>query len=264
MPFKEKVINRCPVCGEVIEKEIQLPLISDNTGSISKIVVCSCRCKREEIDKIENRFAIEEEKREVEKLRNASLLDAKSKNIFFKNCMVNNENRRVISIANRYVKNFDMMYEKSQGLLLWGGVGTGKSFLAAAIANELIQRRQSVIMTSFVRLLENGINTEDYSIIGNLTKAKLLIVDDLGAERGTDYALEKVYDIVDCRYRSGRPVIFTTNLTMKEMKECTDIRYTRIYDRIFEMCYPVKFDGLSWRKREAADRFDSAKKLLEE
>ena len=50
---------------------------------------------------------------------------------------------------------------------------------------------------------------------------------------------------------------------MRQMKECADIRYNRIYDRIFEMCYPVKFDGLSWRKREAAERYAGVKKILE-
>ena len=47
------------------------------------------------------------------------------------------------------------------------------------------------------------------------------------------------------------------------MKSCDDIRYTRIYDRIFEMCYPVKVTGFSWRKKEAASRYGVAKKLLE-
>ena len=47
------------------------------------------------------------------------------------------------------------------------------------------------------------------------------------------------------------------------MKMCTDIRYNRIYDRIFEMCYPVKFEGMSWRKVSAAERFREMKELLE-
>ena len=100
-------------------------------------------------------------------------------------------------------------------------------------------------------------------LITQLNRAKLLIIDDLGAERGTDFALEKVYNIVDSRYRAKKPVILTTNLTLKEMKEATDIRYSRIYDRIFEVCYPMQFTGVSWRKVEAARRFDEMKNLLE-
>ena len=68
---------------------------------------------------------------------------------------------------------------------------------------------------------------------------------------------------MDSRYRAKRPVILTTNLSLDEMKETLDIRYTRIYDRIFEMCYPMQFKGKSWRKAEAAHRFDEMKKFLE-
>lgn len=74
---------------------------------------------------------------------------------------------------------------------------------------------------------------------------------------------KKVYDIVDSRYRAKLPIILTTNLSMTEMKESADIRYTRIYDRIFEMCYPMQFTGRSWRKAEAARRFDEMKNFLE-
>ena len=76
--------------------------------------------------------------------------------------------------------------------------------------------------------------------------------------------IKKVYDIIDSRYRNGKPVILTTNLSIEQMKSCDDIRYTRIYDRIFEMCYPVKVNGFSWRKKEAASRYGVVKKLLED
>ena len=93
--------------------------------------------------------------------------------------------------------------------------------------------------------------------------AKLLIIDDLGTERNTDYGLEKVYNIIDSRYLSGKPLILTTNLSLQEMRETTDIRYRKVYDRIFEMCYPVQVIGKSWRMNQAADRFDNMKALLE-
>ena len=82
-----------------------------------------------------------------------------------------------------------------------------------------------------------------------------LLFDDLGAERSTDYALERVYDIVDERTRKKKPMIITTNLTLDEMKVETDIRYQRIYDRIFPVCYPINFTGPSWRKTSAFNNF---------
>ena len=74
---------------------------------------------------------------------------------------------------------------------------------------------------------------------------------------------EELYDIIDTRYRSKKPMILTTNMTMADMLNEDDIRYTRIYDRIFEMCVPIPFEGYSWRKAEAARRADRMKAFME-
>ena len=166
----------------------------------------------------------------------------------------------------KYVTDFDTMFERNQGLLFYGDVGTGKSYAAAAVANELLYREVPVIMTSFVKILNEVMKFDKDSgtYINRLNAADLLVIDDLGVERGTDFSLEKIYDIVDSRYRAGKPLIITTNLDMAQMKNCTDIRYNRIYDRIFEMCYPVRFNGTAWRKKKCVSKFDEMRKLLEE
>lgn len=96
-------------------------------------------------------------------------------------------------------------------------------------------------MTSFVKVLQViQDNTENETeFVNRLCAARLLIIDDLGTERNTDYALEKVYNVIDSRYRTGKPLILTTNLNLQDMQMTQDIRYQRIYDRIFEMCHPV-------------------------
>ncbi len=262
----------CPVCGEPIWRNLCVPLFDGNGGTKEIKVHRMCRCERDKKDKYEKRIKFEEEQRKIDKLRNLSLIDVKLSNVRFQNYKITSENQRMFNIAKRYVDNFDDMLKKHQGLLFWGGVGTGKSYTAAAIANELIDRMYSAVMTSFIKLInelmrfgsddnEKRLSAADY--IQRLNQAQLLVIDDLGAERGTDFALEKVYDIIDSRYRSGKPIILTTNLEMSYMKNCDDIRYNRIYDRIFEMCYPVKVDGKSWRKKEAAIRFTDTKKILE-
>ena len=149
--------------------------------------------------------------------------------------------------------------------MFYGPVGTGKSYTAAMIANELMDRKHPVVMTSFVKLLDrmSRFDTDDEDYIAQLNRADLLFIDELGAQRGTDTAVEKVYNIVDSRYRSCKPLILTTNLELSEIKSEQDIRYVRIYDRILEMCYPIPMKGLSWRKREAARRFHSMKAALE-
>ena len=150
--------------------------------------------------------------------------------------------------------------------MFYGSVGTGKSYLAACIANELLDKGRFVMMTSFVKffeLISKGREAEEETMRA-MDSASLLIIDDLGAERNTGYALEKVFNVVDNRYRLRKPMIITTNLEYNEMVMEEDLRYKRIYDRIFEVCFPVKFTGMSWRMRGSIDRAARMKKLLEE
>lgn len=257
--------RHCSICGEAVEREISMPF-PDSSGRQRKRVRCACRCRREEIEAYEARLRFEEEQRTIDNLRRLSLIDASLIGARFASYKVTEENRKAFGVAKRYVENFNQMFSEGQGILFWGNVGTGKSYTAAVIANELLDQMQSVIMTSFIKLLDEMSGFEkkdDCGYITRLNQAKLLIVDDLGAERGTDFSLEKVYDVIDSRCRTGRPVILTTNQEISQMKSCEDIRYSRIYDRIFKMCYPVKMDGMSWRKRDAAKRFAEMKNLLE-
>lgn len=135
----------------------------------------------------------------------------------------------------------------------------------ACIANYLLNSGISVIMTSFVKLLDamQDRRNDDQALIDRMNRVKLLIIDDLGAERGSDYTLEKVYNIIDSRYRAKLPIILTTNLDIEQMKAENDIRYERIYDRIFELCYPMLYTGKSWRKTDANRRYRDMKAFLE-
>lgn len=253
-------------CGKCrTKKQTKLPA-SAVTGGREMIVPCICRCKVEENKRREEAEKKKQEMQRLERLRASSLMDAKLKAARLNGYKIDGDNQKIYNLAEKYVRRFDEMYEKKQGLLFWGTVGTGKSYTAACIANELLDQMIPVVMTSFVKILQNiqGNPDEEEKIMAGLNVAKLLIIDDLGAERSTDYALEKVYNIIDSRYLSGKPLILTTNMTLKEMQETQDIRYKRIYDRIFEMCFPVRFAGSSWRVKVAAKRFDEMKNLMEE
>lgn len=255
----------CKTCGERVERIVYFPMLDGSGEYTQKKVRLNCKCDLEARANKEQQFQFEELQKSIHELQKLSLMDARLKEIKFDTYEQTVENQKVLELSKRYVARFDLMYQKGQGILFWGDVGTGKSYTAAAIANELIQRNVSVIMTSFIKLLASTkrFELEDDDLLERLNRAKLLIIDDLGAERGTDYALEKVYDIVDSRYRTGKPMILTTNLDFADMKRCSDIRYNRIYDRIFEMCYPVKMEGMSWRKKGAVSKFEEMKKLLE-
>lgn len=253
-------------CGKCHgKKQTKLPASAFTDGK-EVIVHCICKCQ---VEANERRKEAEERKKameRIERLKSASLIDDKLRNARLCTFQKDTDNQKVYVLAERYVERFDEMYQKRQGLLFWGTVGTGKSYTAACIANELLERNIPVVMTSFVKILQNiqGDQEEERVFMSRLNDAGLLIIDDLGTERNTDYALEKVYNIIDSRYRAGKPLILTTNMTVREMQENTDIRYKRIYDRIFEMCFPVRVPGRSWREKEAARRFDEMKELMEE
>lgn len=225
-----------------------------------------CKCIRDEKERVEKQKQYEEKMARIARLRNVSLMDEVFFKATFKNFDITDDNRKIYNACAKYCRAFQQMLEDNQGLLFYGNVGTGKSFAAACIGNYVMSCLRPVVMTSFVKILQQFSsfkNGDEEELIDRLTEPDLLILDDLGAERNTDFALEKVYNVIDSRYRSRKPIILTTNLTLKEMKENTDIRYARIYDRVFEMCYPIKFEGSSRRRIEAKERFDKMKSFLE-
>ncbi len=166
--------------------------------------------------------------------------------------------------AHRYVEQWQTMRAENLGLFLWGGVGTGKSFLAGCIANALMEQEVPVRMTSFARIL-NELNSSfsgRNEVVDKLCRYPLLIIDDFGMERGTEYALEQIYNIVDSRYRSRKPLIVTTNLTLNEIQHPQDTAHARIYDRLLEMCIPVSCIGVSFRKENAQEKLKRIKLLI--
>ena len=176
------------------------------------------------------------------------------------------KNKDLTAKARRYTDAWERMYQEGIGLLILGDVGTGKSFAAGCIANALLDQGVSVLMTNFSRIL-NALSSLQWGdrngYIDDLNRYSLLIIDDLGIERSTDYVLEQVYSVIDGRYRSGKPLIVTTNLTLPELKQSRDMAHRRIYDRILERCVPVQAKGENIRRQNAAGNMKAARALLE-
>ena len=83
-------------------------------------------------------------------------------------------------------------------------------------------------MTNFSKILNQMgamYSEERYRYIASFSNYSLLILDDLGIERSTEYALEQVYAVIDERYKSGLPVIITTNLKIAEIRNPQDVAY---------------------------------------
>ena len=168
-------------------------------------------------------------------------------------------------IAKQYVENWADMKRKNVGLLLMGPVGTGKSFFAGCIANALLEGGERVMMTNFSRILNEmtSYQSDKNQIIQNLVDYPLLIIDDLGIERNSEFALEQVYNVIDSRYCKMLPLIVTTNLGLKEMKsQEQDVAHQRVYSRLLEMCVPIYFGGEDRRKEEGTEKLGQVQSLI--
>lgn len=243
---------RCGKCGGKKRSRIEV-------GGEEIIVPVWCECMKQAKAEEKNQSAALIAQMRAGELRRLSLMDSALAQARFASSDRGGENAQSVETCRRYAAKFPQMRQDNRGLLLFGGVGTGKTHTAACIANELLEHGVSVVMTSLVKLIDGG--AED--ICSRMSSIDLLVLDDLGAERSTDYALEQVYNIVDSRYRAGLPVIYTTNLTLEELKHPGDMRYARIYDRVLERCFPVEFRGSSRRKAGARQGFEEMKALLE-
>lgn len=168
--------------------------------------------------------------------------------------------------ARHYFAHWQDMLEQNMGLLFWGKPGSGKTFAAGCIANALLElddiHAPTVKMATFGTILNKlpGLSPQDRDwYLQGFQTCDFLILDDFGMERQTDYAREQIFNIIDGRYLSGKPLIVTTNLSLGELKNPADIARQRIFDRVLEMCVPVCFDAESLRREKAREKLRAYK-----
>ncbi|MBR2928565.1 MAG: ATP-binding protein [Oscillospiraceae bacterium] len=224
---------------------------------------CMCACEAEAYEQREKERKQREFLSRVAKNRSVGLPDPELRKHTFENDL--GYNPKQMNMAKRFVENWSEFQKNSMGLLLWGDVGTGKSFLAGCIANALLDKGVPVMMTNFARLLNRL--TDMYSgdrnaYVDSFHSFPLLIIDDLGVERNSEFAREQVFHIIDSRYRSQLPMIVTTNLTMEELKNPADLARARIYDRVLERCTPIRVNDQNIRNLNTNANMARAKQLL--
>lgn len=222
-----------------------------------------CECAMEALEKEEAERRRIERIQEIERMRATCIQDRGLMECTFAK---DDGSLPQIASAKKYVETWEIRKAENDGLLLWGDVGCGKTFYAACIANALIDRGVSVLMTNFSKILNSlsGMYSDDRNeFIASLMRYSLLIIDDLGIERNTEYALEQVYNVIDERYKSRKPLIVTTNLSLSTLKNPEDTAHKRIYDRVLAMCVPVKFVGTNHRTQDAAMKLRACKDLFE-
>jgi DNA replication protein DnaC len=152
-------------------------------------------------------------------------------------------------------KNFVEDFPNTKGLLLTGPVGTGKTHLACAIANELLERLYSVYFGNVVDIMsfikstysKNSEIAEDEAINLMTDKVDLFIIDDLGKQNETSYTSSMLYQLINRVYENKKPIIITTNENSTELAGKLGDRGQATVSRITQMCEPVVFKGEDWR-----------------
>jgi DNA replication protein DnaC len=155
----------------------------------------------------------------------------------------------------KYLENWDKNRDEGRGLYFCGDVGSGKTHLAVAVMNELMsyQRIPSLFVT-VPELLDNlrgsyndpGRNLDEW--MNSVKNADLLVLDDLGSERVTEWVRERIFVIVNHRYRETLPTLFTSNIGPKDLSAQLG---ERTASRVISMCEWIDLEGEDYRVNEA-------------
>jgi len=169
----------------------------------------------------------------------------------------NGSQLKAFNYAFRLVREYPAV---DRGLLFTGPVGVGKTHLAVAILHGLIEKGVPCLFYEFGALLKeiqgsyNAVsNTSELSVLAPVYQAEVLVLDELGASKPTDWVRDTMMQIIGKRYNDKRLTIFTTNYLdarRQPTEETLDDRIgVRLRSRLYEMCRTVQIDGDDYRRQ---------------
>lgn len=250
----EDGLLHCKVCGGKRQTIITPPF----ENAMPRTVRCWCNCPT-------NQDRLKEQEKQIRMEQRKSVCFRGTEELA--RCTFDRDDGKgqpeLVAAARKYAEDFPQHMNDGMGLLFYGGVGTGKTFLAGCIANAVLARGYKVKMTNFSAVADEMWHVEDKAAyVADLASYPLLILDDLGVERKSEYMQEMVYKIVNARYVAGAPVIVTTNMTPDELTRTAELGYRRTYDRLIERCLPINVTGKSRRRAAAADTWGKMRQQL--
>ena len=249
----------CEYCkNKLYRKTIEWQLYGDK--KVLTLDYERCNCKESEVywneyDLKKLKMLEEERKLELmqefaqkaEKIIKNSKMSKRNLNYKFENFEVNSNNKKGYQSLKDYSDRL-VNLEERKGLILVGNNGVGKTHLACSIANELIKNGIPIIYGTLINLLAELKNSYDadnniseIEIIKLYEKVDLLIIDDLGKEKPSEWGLEKLFTIINSRYENNLPVIITTNYNQNSLAERLSLNgeietANSIISRLYEMC----------------------------
>jgi DNA replication protein DnaC len=218
------------------EPERACPLgVCDGSGWIlgPEDVARPCECREQRLRRARSRGV-------------ASVIPAKYRGVSFERPPVSDmardfQTRAAVDDVRSYIDHIDANLDAGRGLWLMGGTGTGKTTLAMLVSKCALEAGRSVAIYSLPKLLARIRRTYDAEVgedsylqfFERLTSVDLLHIDDLGAEKRSDWVLEQLYSLLNERYEAERSILVTTNLDEGQLKD--QIGH-RTVSRLVEMC----------------------------
>lgn len=220
----------CGVCHKA--KQYEVPCKELN----NPIVWVACDCKKAEWEKETQAREKEEALAKYDRLK-AQCFKGKERDFTFD---VDDNSDCELSIK---LKKWADSFTPSCGdwLLLYGGCGRGKSFYAAALCNTVLCKGYSAKFTSISEIERQLWECEvKQSVYDEVSRVALLVLDDFGAERNSEYMQEVVFNIIDSRSRAGKATVITTNLSPAEIINPPSLNIQRVMSRICENLIPIE------------------------
>lgn len=240
----------CPEHGEYLSTNLFRSLWS-------KCPECEA-IQRREREAEEKAAAVVEAQRRHERMLAGACIPARFVGRTFDNFAADtDEKRHALTVARDYAEGFAEHSRKGAGLILAGKPGTGKSHLAGAILQALLSPHvRYITCMDLIRAVRETWRRDsersESDLLAYFEGLDLLVVDEIGAQYGTDGEQNIVFDVLDRRYREMRPSILLTNQNAAGLKEFVG---ERTYDRLRETCTWVSFAWDSYRpiaRRDAA------------
>jgi DNA replication protein DnaC len=249
---EDKIHKQCKFCGKSLAIKDYSALYENNY--IENIAIAYSRCNCEKANKIWKQYDenIEKQKvqefnlKQIDKLFKNNNLGKRQLGSTFENYKINNNNKKEYENVKKYTSKI-IEAKTDKGLFITGSYGVGKTYLASCIANELIKNKKTVVFGTLIQLLDfikdtykdNEISDKEY--LNLYSSVDLLIIDDLGKEKPTDWVLEKLFLIVNNRYNNYLPIVITTNYNRNQLRErlCVNKNYSivdSIISRLYGMC----------------------------
>lgn len=221
------------------------------------LVNCMCECDIEAESNWQKYI-----KERDRKQRQSEFLRQNTKNGDFGACTFDNDvfqNSPLAKFAKRYCNEVLTGTETGMsGVLLYGAPGTGKTFTAACIVNELIKNGLLGCMMSVHDMLNAMWEGNKEEFLERLKRFDVVLIDDLGAEHQSKSGFEtdQLSAVIDAIDRAGKRLIVTTNLRLEDFTSPKTLQEARVYDRLLMMCQlHVKAEGESRRRKEVRENF---------